>query len=70
MTIPYRGTTGGGTYFITASIWEKKSLLQSDRMAKLFMDVLFHYQNRASISCTNLWSCPITFTHFSLRYRP
>ena len=46
MTIPYRGTTGGGTYFITASISEKKSFLQSDRMATLFMDVLFHYQNR------------------------
>ena len=31
MTIPYRGRTGGGTYFITASTCEKKSLLQSER---------------------------------------
>ena len=46
MTIPYRGTTGSGTYFVTASCWEKQSLLQSDRMAKLFMDVLFHYQSQ------------------------
>jgi putative transposase len=40
-------TTGGGTYFITASTWEKKCLLQSERMANLFMDVLFHYQNQS-----------------------
>jgi putative transposase len=45
VTIPYRGGTGDGTYFITASTWEKKCLLQSERMAKLFIDVLFHYQN-------------------------
>ena len=46
MTIPYRGSTGAGTYFITASSWEKKSLLQSERMAKLFINVLFSYQNQ------------------------
>jgi putative transposase len=46
VTIPYRGTTGERTYFITASTWEKESLLQSERMAKLFMDVLFHYQTQ------------------------
>jgi REP-associated tyrosine transposase len=46
MTIPYRGTTGDGTYFVTASIWEKECLLQSERMAKLFVDVLFHYQKQ------------------------
>jgi putative transposase len=47
VTIPYRGTTGDGTYFITASTWEKKSLLQSERMARLLMDVLFHYQSQS-----------------------
>ncbi len=46
MTIPYRGTTGDGTYFITASTWEKQGLLQSERMAELFKGVLFHYQQR------------------------
>lgn len=46
MTIPYRGTTGNGTYFATASCWEKQGLLQSDRMAKLFLAVLFHYQGQ------------------------
>jgi putative transposase len=46
MTIPYRGATGDGTYFITASTFNKNSLLQSDRMARLFITVLFHYQNQ------------------------
>ena len=30
MTIPHRGTTGDGTYFITASTFEKQCLLQSE----------------------------------------
>ena len=47
MTIPYRGTTGDGTYFVTASTWEKKGLLQSERMARLFIDILFNYQKQS-----------------------
>jgi putative transposase len=47
MTIPYRGTTGSGTYFVTASCREKHAILQSDRMAQLFIDVLFHYQGQS-----------------------
>ena len=47
VTIPHRGTTGDGTYFVTASTWEKQGLLQSERMAKLFIDVLFHYQKQS-----------------------
>ena len=46
MTIPYRGRTGNGTYFITASCYQKQSLFQSQRMAELFINVLFHYQNQ------------------------
>jgi len=46
MAIPYRGTTGNGTYFITASTWEKKCILQSERMAKLLIEVLLHYQTQ------------------------
>ncbi len=46
MTIPHRGTTGDGTYFITASTFEKQPLLQSTRMAELFINVLFHYQKQ------------------------
>ncbi len=46
MGIPYRGKTGNGTYFITASCWQKQGLFQSDRMAGLFIDVLLHYQSQ------------------------
>jgi hypothetical protein len=53
MTIPYRGTTRGGMYFITVSAYEKRSLFQSDRMARMFMDVVFHYQRQAGIICTS-----------------
>ncbi len=45
MAIPYRGNTGHGTYFITACTFQKQQLLQSDRMAKLLLDVLLHYRS-------------------------
>ena len=46
MTIPYRGTTGDRTYFITASTFDKQSLFQTARMAELFINVLLHYQKQ------------------------
>lgn len=46
MTIPYRGETGHGTYFITASVFMKKNLLQSDRMANLFIELLYSYRDQ------------------------
>ena len=46
MIIPYRGNTGNGTYFITASAYQKMCLLQSDRMADLFVDVLYWYRDQ------------------------
>ena len=46
MTIPYRGHTGQGTYFITASTYLKQNLLQTERMAQLFLDVLQHYRTQ------------------------
>jgi putative transposase len=44
MAAPRRGNTGSGTYFITACTFQKQQLLQSDRMARLFLDVLFGYR--------------------------
>lgn len=44
MAAPPRGKTGHGRYFITASTFQKRQLLQSDRMRQLFLDVLFHYR--------------------------
>ncbi len=46
MAIPYRGSTGVGTYFITASAFHKTALLQSEKMASLLIDVLYHYREQ------------------------
>jgi len=46
MTIPYRGTTGDGTYFVTASTSQKKAILQSERMAELFIRTLLEYRDQ------------------------
>ena len=44
MAAPLRGNTGYGCYFITASAFQKRSILQSDRMAGLLVDVMLHYR--------------------------
>src|SRR5438094_6842304 len=44
MAAPYRGNTGHGVYFVTACTFQKKNLLQSDRMAGLLVEVLLHYR--------------------------
>jgi putative transposase len=67
MTIPYRGTTREGTYFITASTFEKRSLLQSDRMAGLFIEVLFHYQKQSKY---HLHGFVVMSNHFHLLVTP
>ncbi|MGH9512056.1 MAG: REP-associated tyrosine transposase [Terriglobales bacterium] len=46
MAVPPRGDTGHGTYFITASTFQKQSLFQSEKMAYLFIEVLFHYRQQ------------------------
>ena len=46
MAIPHRGWTSNSTYYVTASAYDKQCLLQSDRMAQLFLDVLYHYREQ------------------------
>src|SRR6185369_10674022 len=46
MGIPHRGKTGHGTYFITASTFQKKQILQATRIADLFLRILTHYQGK------------------------
>ena len=45
MTIPHRGETGFGTYFITFNIWQKRRLLQSFRSAELFIEILYNFRS-------------------------
>src|SRR5262249_54608766 len=44
MTIPFRGETGHGTYFVTSSTWMKKRLLQSQRSAELLLELMYQYR--------------------------
>ncbi len=46
MAAPHRGNTGSSTYFITACTFQKQQLLQSDKMARLFLDVLLSYRSQ------------------------
>ncbi len=46
MAAPRRGNTGYSCYFITASTFQKRNILQSDRMAGLFVDGLLHYRQK------------------------
>jgi hypothetical protein len=46
MAAPHRGNTEYGCYFITASTFQKRNILQSERMPGLFLEVLFHYRRR------------------------
>jgi len=46
LTIPLRGKTGFGVYFVTSNVWLKKHLLQSFRSAGLLIEIL--YQHRAA----------------------
>ena len=46
MAAPHRGNTGSGTYFITACAFQKQQLLQSERMARLFLDILLNYRSQ------------------------
>jgi REP element-mobilizing transposase RayT len=61
MTIPYRGTTTTSTYFITAGIYLKKPVLQSDGMADLFCETLFRYREHRSFDFTHFVVMPIHF---------
>jgi hypothetical protein len=44
LTIPYSGETSESTYFVTANVLDRKSLFQVDKIARLFMEVLFDYR--------------------------
>lgn len=67
MTIPYRGTTGDGTYFVTSSTFQKKALLQSERMATLLIETLIEYRNQQKYELHEFVVMP---DHFHLLITP
>ena len=46
MAAPFHGNTGHSVYFITASTFQKQSLFQSEKMARLFIRVLEHHRQQ------------------------
>jgi REP-associated tyrosine transposase len=42
--IPHRGTTTESTYFVTGNVLQKRSLFQVEKVARLFIEVLFDYR--------------------------
>ena len=67
MAAPPRGNTGYSTYFITSSTFQKNSLFQLERMAKLFIDVLFHYRDQKNYLLHDFVLMP---DHFHLLITP
>ena len=67
MTIPLRGRTGQGTYFITASTDGKRHILRSPAMAGLLVDVLLHYRNEGNYRLHEFVVMP---NHFHLLITP
>jgi len=45
MAAPPRGNTGYSAYFITASTFQRRLLFSGEPMARLFVEVLFHYRD-------------------------
>ena len=45
MAAPPRGNTGDSVYFITASTFQRRLLFSKEPMARLFVEVLFHYRD-------------------------
>jgi putative transposase len=46
MAVPPRGNTGYSVYFITASTFQRSPLFRKEPMARLFVEVLFHYRDK------------------------
>ncbi len=67
MALPYRGETGHGTYFITASAFMKQNLLQSERMANLFIELLYSYRKQEKLLLHEFVVMP---NHFHLLITP
>ena len=46
MTIPHRGVTTESTYFVTANVFEKRSLFQVENIARLLIEILLDYRSQ------------------------
>ncbi len=62
-----RTVDGWNVYFVTASTWGHRSLFQTDRMARLFVDTILHYRKEGKFSLHEFVVMP---DHFHLLLSP
>jgi REP-associated tyrosine transposase len=62
-----RTSFGSNAYFITASTWGHRSLFQTERMARLFLETIFHYRKEGRFLIHEFVVMP---THFHLLLTP
>ncbi len=67
MATPKHGNTGYSCYFITASTFQKRRLLQSERMARLLIAVLLHHRQQGKFQLHEFVVMP---DHFHLLLTP
>jgi putative transposase len=46
LTIPHRGITSESTYFVTANVEPRRDLFQVEKIARLFLEILFDYRRQ------------------------
>jgi putative transposase len=62
-----RTSFGSNVYFVTASTWGHRSLFQTERMAGLFIETIFHYRRQRKFLIHEFVVMP---THFHLLLTP
>jgi putative transposase len=62
-----RAVDGWSVYFVTASTWGHRSLFQTERMARLFVDAIFHYRQEGKFRLHEFVIMP---DHFHLLLSP
>jgi putative transposase len=67
MAKPVRAPQSYRCFFITSSAWERRRLFQSEPMAKLFLQVLFHYRSEGKFLLHEFVLMP---DHFHLLITP
>ncbi|MGA9390875.1 MAG: transposase [Candidatus Sulfotelmatobacter sp.] len=67
MAAPHRGNTGYSVYFITASTFQRRLLFDKESMARMFVEVLFHYRDHKNYL---LHEFVLMFDHLHLMISP
>jgi putative transposase len=67
MAKPTRACQSSRCFFVTSSTWERRALFQSGPMARLFLDVLFHYRKEGRFL---LYEFVLMPDHFHLLITP